>query len=124
MEQEKMSMTAKAAHKGWLFLLLLCASNSIGGVDNADSPPRCVRIVYLVSADRTVREDFKKAIETAAKDLQTWYAKQLRGPTFRLHDPVVEVAKSDKAAGWFYSHANGEREDDWGSTTALPKHDA
>ena len=114
-----MSMTAIAAHTGSWFLLLLCVGEVIGGVASAESPPKCVRIVYLVSADRTVREDFKKAIEIAAKDLQTWYAKQLRGPTFRLHEPVVEVAKSDKAAGWFYSHANGGREDDWGFNNGL-----
>ena len=81
--------------------------------------PKSVRIVYLVSADRMVREDFKKGIETAAKDLQGWYGKQLGGPTFRLNDPVVEVAKSDKDAKWFYSHPNGDNKDDWGFNNGL-----
>ena len=81
--------------------------------------PRSVRIVYLVSADRPVRDDFKTAIETAAKDLQAWYAKQLGGPSFRLNEPVVEVLKSDKKAKWFYSHPNGDSEDDWGFNNGL-----
>jgi hypothetical protein len=68
----------------------------------------------MVSADRTVRADFRNAIEMAAKDLQRWYSRQLGGPTFRLNDPVVEVVKSDKKALWFYSHRNGDDEDDWG----------
>ena len=57
-----------------------------------------------VLTDRSVRDDFRKGIETAAKDLQGWYGKQLGGPAFRLNDPVVEVAKSDKDAN---EHAGG-----------------
>jgi hypothetical protein len=87
---------------------------AVGGVPIDKPHPQSVRIVYLVSADRSVREDFRKGIETAAKDLQAWYAEQLGGPTFRLNDPVVEVAKSDKDAKWFYSHPNGDDKDDWG----------
>ena len=87
----------------------------------AEANPRTksVKFVYLVSADRSVREDFKKAIETAAMDLQGWYAKQLGGPTFRLNTPVVEVVKSDKDAKWFYSRPNGENKDDWGFNNGL-----
>ena len=78
-----------------------------------------MRIVYLVSADRAVREDFRKGIETAAKDLQRWYARQLGGPTFRLNSPVVEVVRSDKDAKWFYGHPNGNNKDDWGFNNGL-----
>jgi len=81
--------------------------------------PNSVRIVYLVSTDRTVREDFRKGIEAAAKDLQRWYAKQLGGPTFRLNNPVVEVVRSDKDAKWFYENPNGTNEDDWGFNNGL-----
>lgn len=82
----------------------------------AMAPPRSksVRIIYLVSSDRMVRQDFKKGNETAAKDLQSWYSKQLKGPTFRLNDPIVKVVKSNKDAKWFYSHPNGSNKDDWG----------
>jgi hypothetical protein len=101
-------------------LCLLCSSMHIALAGEAAKPrPKSVRIVYLVSADRSVREDFRKGVETAAKDLQGWYAKQLGGPTFRLNDPVVEVVKSDKDAKWFYSHRNGPNQDDWGFNNAL-----
>ena len=90
-----------------------------GGGATVKPRQKSVRIVYLVSADRSVRADFRKGIETAANDLQAWYAKQLSGPTFRLNDPVVEVVKSDKSATWFYSHPNGGDKDDWGFNNGL-----
>jgi len=92
---------------------------AVGDAAIAKPRPKSVRIIYLISADRTVREDFTKGIETAAKDLQAWYAKQLNGPTFRLNDPTVEVVKSDKDAMWFYSHPNGDEKDDWGFNNGL-----
>jgi hypothetical protein len=102
-----------------LCLLPLCAWLAVGDAAIAPPRPKSVRIIYLVSADRTVREDFKKGIETAAKDLKGWYGKQLGGPTFRLNTPTVEVVKSDKAAKWFYSHPNGDDKDDWGFNNGL-----
>ncbi len=100
--------------------LLSCCSCFPRAVDaNAGPAPKSVRIVYLVSADRPVREDFRAAIEMAAKDLQVWYGKQLGGATFRLNNPVVETVHSGKEAAWFYSHANGPREDDWGFNNGL-----
>jgi len=108
-----------AARIGWLCLLPLCAWVAVGDAAIAKPRLKSVRIIYLVSADRTVREDFRKGIETAAKDLQAWYGKQLGGPTFRLNNPTVEVVKSDKSAKWFYSHPNGEEKDDWGFNNGL-----
>jgi hypothetical protein len=81
--------------------------------------PKSVRIIYLVSQDRTVSQEYKTALDTAAKDLQKWYAKQLSGPTFRLNNPIVEVVHSDKPAAWFYSHPNGSQQDDWGYNNGL-----
>jgi hypothetical protein len=114
-----MTIPSNAARIGLLCLLLFSDSTAVGHAATVEPRPKSVRIVYLVSADRTVREDYKKAIEMAAKDLQAWYAKQLGGPTFRLNDPVVEVAKSDKNANWFYDHANGAWKDDWGFNNGL-----
>lgn len=76
--------------------------------------PRCIRIVYLVSRDRVEQPKYTAAIEHAIRDLQRWYARQLGGPTFRLSEPVVEVAHSDKTADWWYGNPNGEHKDDWG----------
>ena len=104
---------------GHLCLLLCCVWMTLERDASADPRPKSVRVVYLVSVDRPVREDFTKAIETAAKDLLVWYGKQLGGPTFRLNDPVVEVVQSDKKADWFYGHPNGPHEDNWGFNNGL-----
>jgi hypothetical protein len=104
---------------GWLVFLPCCAWITASQAATATPRPNSVRIIYLVSADRSVREDFRKGIETAAKDLQVWYGKQLGGPTFRLSTPIVEVVKSDKNGKWFYSHSNGDNEDDWGFNNGL-----
>ncbi len=114
-----MTNLSKGLRTESLCLLACCLWTAFGGVADARPRPKSVRIVYLVSSDRAVREDFRKGVETAAKDLQTWYAKQLGGPTFRLNEPVVEVVRSDKNALWFYSHPNGGREDDWGFNNGL-----
>ena len=87
----------RAARIRLLYLIPLCAWMAVSDAAAAKPHPKSVRIVYLVSADRPVREDFRKGIETAAKDLQAWYARQLGGPTFRLNDPVAEVVKADIA---------------------------
>jgi hypothetical protein len=98
----------------WTQLVFLCLTAVVGVADAAAPRPQSVRIVYLVSQDRTVRPDYQAALTAAALDLQKWYAKQLDGLTFRLNDPVVEVVKSDQKAEWFYRHPNGDNQDDWG----------
>lgn len=80
---------------------------------------KTVRMVYLVSKDRAVRSDYQQAIEGAIRELQGWYARQLSGPTFKLHNPVVEVAHASQPADWFYSHADGGNQDDWGFNNTL-----
>jgi hypothetical protein len=80
---------------------------------------KTVRVVYLVSKDREVRIDYQRAIEGAIRELRGWYSRQLNGPTFKLHDPMVEVAHSSQPADWFYSHPNGGNRDDWGYNNAL-----
>ena len=104
---------------GLLFLAVSYAWMAVGDAASATPRPKSARIVYLVSADRSVREDFRKGIDAAAKDLQGWYGRQLGGPTFRLNHPIVEVARSDKDAKWFYSHPNGGNQDDWGYNNGL-----
>jgi hypothetical protein len=81
--------------------------------------PRKVRVVYLVSADRRERPEYTRAIAAAITDLQGWYARELSGSTFTLSRPVVEAARSDKPADWFYGNPNGSREDDWGYNNAF-----
>ena len=74
-----------------------------------------VRVVYLVSADRQERSDYKAAIKMAVLDIQKWYRKQMNGRTFRLNDPVVEVLQSNQPASWFTgTPIPGVGEGDWG----------
>lgn len=81
--------------------------------------PHSVRFVYLVSADREAREDYRGAIEAAARSVQAYYASQLDGLTIALNDPVVEIVRSAQPAAWFPSHPSGGHPDDWGYNNAL-----
>ncbi len=96
--------------------LLVCAPQGRGAEVAQD---KTVRVIYLVSRDREVSKDYQEALEKAIRELQQWYARQLKGPTFKLHSPVVEVARSSQNADWFYSHPNGENRDDWGFNNTL-----
>src|SRR5690349_16180374 len=80
---------------------------------------KTVRVIYLVSKDRTVRTDFQQALDHAITELQQWYAQQLKGPTFRLHQPAIEIVHATKLANWFYSQTNGVNQDDWGFNNTL-----
>jgi hypothetical protein len=80
---------------------------------------KTVRVIYLISQDRAVRSEFQQALEKAIRELQLWYRQQLNGPTFKLHEPVVEMAQSSQSAVWFYSHPNGDNPDDWGFNNTL-----
>lgn len=82
-------------------------------------PALTVRFVYLVSADRKVREDYRLGIERAATSIQAFYAKQLDGMTFALSSPIVEIAQSNQKAAWFYANPNGDNRDDWGYNNGL-----
>ncbi len=102
--------------------LLICLVASVGSTFAADdrpTEPKRVRMIYLVSRDREEKPEYTAAIEHAIRDLQKWYAKQLGGPTFRLHEPVVEVVKSNRNADWFYGNPNGANKDNWGFNNTL-----
>lgn len=99
----------------WLACILAPALVLAAEVDQ----DKTVRVVYLVSKDREVRTNYQQAVEKAIRGLQGWYARQLNGPTFKLHNPVVEVAHSSQTADWFYSHPDGDNQDDWGFNNTL-----
>ncbi len=100
-------------------LSLPLSASTVKARDEGAAELNRVRVVYLVSGDRDEKAEYTAAIEHAIRDLQAWYAKQLGGPTFRLHAPIVEVAKSGRPAEWFYSNPNGANKDDWGYNNAL-----
>lgn len=81
--------------------------------------PFAVRFVYIVSADREVRQDFRQAIAAAARTVQRFYASQLGGRTFALSNPVVDVVRSDKPAAWFYANPTQSDQDGWGFDNGL-----
>ena len=108
------------ANRFCLGLWILCCLSTLAQSEPATvDQDKTVRVVYLVSKDREVRRDCQQAIEGAIRELQGWYAHQLNGPTFKLHNPVVEVIHSSQPADWFYSHANGGNQDDWGFNNTL-----
>ena len=65
---------------------------------------KTVRVFYLIPQDRAVRPEYEVAIEFCVRELQSWYAKQLDGKTFRLNDPVVEVVRTKHDATWYNTH--------------------
>src|ERR1035437_4556242 len=103
------------------FWMLLCFRVILSTQDlfAEDVQDKTVRVNYLVSQDRQVRPDFQQALEKAIRELQQWYGQHLNGATFRLHDPVVEVAHAAQDAKWFYSHSSGDNQDDWGFNNTL-----
>lgn len=100
------------------FLSLMVVSYAVAENDTTTSLRR-VRIIYLVSRDRTENSEYTAALDYAIRNLQKWYGRQLGGPTFRLNDPVVEVVKSSRNADWFYSNTNGMDIDNWGFNNTL-----
>jgi hypothetical protein len=97
--------------------LALFLASIAGATENGST--QCVRFVYLVSADREVKAEYLHAVERAARGVRDWYAGQLDGATFHLHNPVVEVLRSDKKAAWFTSNPNGRHRDNWGFNNTL-----
>lgn len=100
-------------------LVLVGLVGQVTGTQVGASSVRCVRMIYLVSADREVNPQYVTAIKRAITDLQAWYGRQLGGPSFRFYSPVVEVVKSDRPASWFYGNPNGQNKDDWGYNNTL-----
>ena len=113
-----MSMAAPIVRLAGLCVALVVAPwFSARAAENTQD--KCVRLIYLVSKDREERSDFRQAIEGAIQELQKWYGEQLKGATFRLHNPIVEVVHSSQPANWFYTHPNGSNRDDWGFNNTL-----
>ena len=111
-------MPFRCCYLGFILLILACNPKAEAS-DSQRTDLRRVRVIYLVSHDRTENAEYTAAIDYAVRDLQKWYAKQLDGPTFRLSDPVVEVVKSERPANWFYGNPNGGDKDNWGYNNTL-----
>lgn len=88
--------------------LLLLGWNAAMAETPKAAAPREVRFIYLVPSDRAMQPEYTRAIETAARSLQRWYAGQTGGFTFMLHQPLVEVARTSHTAAWYNEHPKGK----------------
>lgn len=104
---------------GSVVLLSVMGCFAVWAGGRAETNQRRVRVVYLVSSNRTENVEYTAAIEHAVRDLQKWYGQQLGGPTFLLSDQPVEVVASNQAAEWFYSNPCGSDPDSWGFNNTL-----
>ena len=73
-----------------LFVLLVQTPR----VAQAGPAEKSVRVLYLVPKDREPRKDYQSAIEACVLDLQIWSFGHLKGKTFRLNHPIVEVMRT------------------------------
>lgn len=80
---------------------------------------KSVRIIYLVSSDRMVNDEYLAGMNRAALSVQNFYKKELNGLTFQLNNPIVEILKSDKKASYFYSNPCGNYPENWGYLNAF-----
>ena len=66
-----------------------------------------VRVVYLVSKDRSVNAAYCGAIWNAIVDVKWWYHQQLGGPTFRIGSRL-EIVHSSRPASWFSGSSDSD----------------
>jgi len=92
-----------------LFCCAVCWSATV------HSEQLSVRVIYLVSSDKTEKSDTKKKIEAAVLSVQAWYKRQLNGFTFRLNSPMVEVVKAPYPSGYYSTNPRKEEESSWGA---------
>jgi hypothetical protein len=79
------------------FSLLVCVPPDAGASQSLKS----VRVLYLVPKDREPNNEYLRSIENSVLDLQSWYYGHLKGKTFRLNSPVVEVKRTPHSAAWY-----------------------
>lgn len=63
-----------------------------------------VHVVYLVPADRTVRQDYAEALAHAIVDLRAWFANQMKEygrKTFTIASPTVSVVALPHDASYY-----------------------
>lgn len=67
-----------------------------------------VRTIYLVPSDQPVRPQYTDAVGGAVQAIQRWYADQLGGRTFTLHQPLVETFVVPHDTSYFPMHETRE----------------
>ena len=80
---------------------------AIAGKGNA--PEKVVRVVYLVPADRAIRDEYADGIEAAVQHFRIWLRNELgNGTTFAVNKPIVEVVATPHAAAWYSTNPAGD----------------
>ena len=64
-----------------------------------------VRLLYAAPSDREFRADYSEGITHALVDAQSWFRRELGGPTFSLYDPTPEFCRMSETSE-FYGHGN------------------
>ena len=93
---------------------MLTACNFSFSKNPIDEKKMYVRMVYLVSSNKSPNQDFANAIETTLRNVQAWYRIQLGGFTFNLHPEGVRIFKVDVDSNYFKNTPNGNDQAAWG----------
>jgi hypothetical protein len=90
--------------------LLLFTSQISLSADNPNATPSpVVRIVYLVPADRVVRDEYVDRLQAAIQHLRIWTRNEMGdGTTFSPRKRVVEVVQTSQVAAWYGTNPAGE----------------
>jgi hypothetical protein len=82
---------------------------------------KMLRVVYVVPSDRQVNPRYLANLESSVRHLQLWLRDQIPASTsFRIHEPIVEVVKTEHPASYYATNANGDNPDlyYWNNATA------
>ena len=89
--------------------VMLASERSVSGQTAKQTRSPIVRVVYLVPADRAVREDYRDTLEAAIGHVQVWFRNEMGdGTTFRLNRRAVEVVQTSHVAAWYRTNPAGE----------------
>ena len=89
--------------------LLLFASQSSSSAQSPRATGPVVRIVYLVPADRAVRDDYVERLEAAIQHVRIWTRNEMGdGTTFSTNRRVVEVVHTSQVAAWYSTNPSGD----------------
>lgn len=103
-------------HLSRVFCVFICGFTalSINAKESIQVSEKYVRLVYLVSRDKQLDDELVKRIRDAIIQVQSWYARQMDGYTFKVHPENVKIIKTDVDSSYFSSNPNGANRESWG----------
>ena len=98
-----------------LLLIFLLLVNFYAYCQNpVDDKKMYVRVIYLVSNDKSPNQEFVESITSTLKNIQEWYKLQLDGASFILHPEGVRLINAGVESSYFANTPNGEDKSKWG----------